>query len=118
MNRDKQGKIWGSTQEIISKNGVSIHRLFIEKDSYCSKHMHEFKANMFWVESGRIIVEEWNGNYGLVDKTELVAGESHCVPPKMQHRFMGLENSVVYEIYYVEMKEDDIVREDVGGRLQ
>ena len=36
------------------------------------------------------------------------------VPPKNYHRFVGIEDSIVYEIYYTELDTNDIVREDVG----
>jgi hypothetical protein len=45
-------------EEIFNKNNVSISRLFVEKNSHCSKHLHEHKTNVFWVESGKIMVED------------------------------------------------------------
>jgi hypothetical protein len=30
------------------------------------------------------------------------------------HRFVGLEDSVVYEIYFIELDNNDIIREDTG----
>lgn len=117
MLLSKQGKIWGYTQEIFNKNNVSINRLFIKKDTCCSKHLHEYKSNIFWVESGKIIVEEWKKEYNLVDKTILEKGEHMVVPPKNFHKFTGLEDSVVFEIYYTELSETDIIREDIGKNI-
>jgi quercetin dioxygenase-like cupin family protein len=115
MTLSKQGKIWGFTQEIFNKNNVSINRICINKNSCCSKHCHDYKTNIFWVESGEILVEEWKKEYNLVDKTILKKGEYCSVPPKSYHRFTGLSDSVVYEIYYVELIENDIIREDTGS---
>lgn len=117
MNLSKQGKVWGFTQEIFNKNNVSISRIFIKKNSYCSKHYHQYKTNIFWVESGKILVEEWKKDYDLVDKTILYNNELCSIPPNTYHKFTGLEDSVVYEIYYVELIDNDIFREDVGGNL-
>jgi mannose-6-phosphate isomerase-like protein (cupin superfamily) len=111
---NKQGKIWGYTQELFTKNNVSIHRIKINQDSCCSKHYHQHKHNIFYVESGKILVQEWKREYDLLDETVLEAGQMCSVPPMNYHKFVGLEDSVVYEIYYVSLDNHDITREDVG----
>ncbi len=110
----KQGKIWGNTTEIFTKNNVSIHRIEINKGSCCSKHYHNYKYNTFYVETGKIKIQEWKNDYDLLDETFLSEGEMCQIPPKNNHRFIGLEDSIVYEIYHVELYENDIIREDVG----
>jgi quercetin dioxygenase-like cupin family protein len=117
MNLSKHGKVWGLTQEIFNKNNVSINRISINKNSYCSKHCHQYKTNIFWIESGKILVEEWKKEYNLVDKTILQKGDCCSIPPNTYHKFTGLEDSIVYEIYYVELDNNDIIREDVGGSI-
>jgi quercetin dioxygenase-like cupin family protein len=111
---NKQGKVWGNTVELFTKNNVSIHRIEINKDSCCSKHYHDHKYNTFYVETGKIKIQEWKNDYNLLDETILSKGEMCQVPPKNNHRFIGLEDSIVYEIYHVELCEKDIIREDVG----
>lgn len=111
---NKQGKIWGFTQEIFNKNNVSIHRIVINKNGTCSRHYHDFKHNIFFVESGKILVQEWKKEYSLIDETILNAGDICSVPPKNYHKFIGLEDSVVYEIYYVELQNNDIIRDGIG----
>lgn len=113
---NKQGKIWGETCEIFTRNNVSIHRIKINKDSCCSKHYHKHKHNMFYVESGKVLIQEWKQEYDLLDETILKAGDSCSVPPMNYHRFIGLEESVAYEVYYVDLNNDDIIREDVGRK--
>jgi quercetin dioxygenase-like cupin family protein len=110
----KQGKIWGETKELFNKNNVSIHRIKVKKGSCCSKHYHDHKHNIFFVESGKLMIQEWKNEYDLIDTTILSAGEMCAVPPKNYHKFIGIENSVVYEIYFVELDGEDIIREDVG----
>ena len=68
----------------------------------------------FFVESGKIKIQEWKNDYNLLDETILSAGEICSVQPKNYHKFIGLEDSIVYEIYYVELNSGDIIREDVG----
>ena len=110
----KFSKVWGLTEKLFSKNNVSIHRIEIDKGGYCSQHIHRSKYNMFYVECGKIEVQVFNGD--LVDKTVLSTGELTSVPPEKMHMFVGLEDSVVYEIYYTDLVEDDIDRFTVGGK--
>ena len=37
---EKQGKVWGGTQLLFSKNNVEIHRIETVSGGYCSKHKH------------------------------------------------------------------------------
>lgn len=112
----KKGKIWGETEELFNKNNVSIERMIINKGGQCSKHLHDIKNNIFFVEKGKILVEEWQTSYDLVDKTILIAGQSCLINRKKYHRFTGIEDSIVFEIYYVELEEEDIQRETVGKK--
>jgi mannose-6-phosphate isomerase-like protein (cupin superfamily) len=112
---NKQGKIWGFTSEIFSKNNVEVHRIEGNANSHCSKHMHEHKYNMFFVESGTMVIERWKNDYKLVDSTVLTAGQSCVVPPCEYHQFFVQDDCVAYEFYWVEISSKDIVRESVGG---
>ncbi len=111
------GKIWGKASEIFNKNNVSIHRLLIYKNTMCSRHKHEHKYNIFFVESGKILVKEWKNEYALIDETILENGQMCIVSPGTYHEFNGLEDSIVYEIYYVELNNNDIIRENTGSKL-
>ncbi len=110
-----QGKVWGNTELLALHNNVEIHRIEIKKGGYCSKHKHNFKVNMFYVESGSIDVVVWKNDYDLVDRTTLKKGQKTIIPAGEYHRFECNEPSVVYEIYWVELPEKDIEREDHGG---
>ena len=110
-----QGKVWGKTKLIFRNVNVEIHRIEAMKDGYCSKHKHEHKFNKFFVESGLFQVDVWQEDYALIDTTILKAGESTTVKPGCDHMFKALEDSVVYEIYWVELDGKDIIRETIGG---
>jgi len=110
-----QGKVWGKTQLIERTANFEIHRIEANAGGYCSKHKHEHKYNKFFVESGRFQVDVWQNDYNLVDSTIIETGQSTTVKPGCYHRFVALEDSVVYEIYWVELEAHDIVRENVGG---
>lgn len=111
----KAGKVWGTTQPIFQSNNVEVHRIAIVPGGYCSKHKHLNKWNLFYIESGKLIVEVWREKSGLKDETEITAGETYAVRPGEFHRFRALTDVVAYEIYWVEIDPSDITRETVGG---
>ena len=110
-----QGKIWGKTENIFNKNNVEIHRVEIKKGAYCSKHKHQFKYNAFFIEKGKLKIIIWKNDYLLTDETFITDGQMSVVKPLEYHRFEALEDTVAYEIYWVELNKNDIQREDVGG---
>lgn len=113
----KRGKVWGNTRCLFCKNNVEIHRVEIKKDGYCSTHRHKAKFNMFYVEQGRIKVTIFRPDAGqtIEDVTLLGEGESTFVEPGLDHVFEALENTVAFEIYWVELEQSDIERKNVGG---
>jgi mannose-6-phosphate isomerase-like protein (cupin superfamily) len=111
---EKQGKVWGETSCLFFKNNIEIHRLESKAGSCCSKHKHEHKFNMFYVESGHLTVDVWKNDYDLVDRTMLNPGDSMIVKPGEYHQFISESDCVVYEIYWTELNQGDIVRESCG----
>lgn len=115
---DIQGKVWGSTSLLFCKNNVEVHRIEGNKNCYCSKHEHKHKYNMFFVEKGCLLIEIWK-DYDLVDETIVKAGDICTVAPGQHHKFTVLEeDTVAFEIYWVELSQSDISREIVGGKKE
>jgi len=114
---NNQGKVWGLTSHLFGKNNVSIHRISVNPGGYCSKHKHNHKYNMFFIEKGTLDIEVWKNDYNLMDTTSLKEGEHTIIKPKEFHRFnnTSAKEAIVYEIYWTELLESDIVRENVGG---
>lgn len=112
-----QGKVWGVTQELIKGSVFEVHRIEIKRKGYCSLHRHIHKNNMFFVESGLIEVEVHKNDYDLVDTTVLRAGQMTIVKPGEFHKFIAIEDSIVYEIYWLNDISDDIERKEVGGTI-
>lgn len=112
---DVSGKVWGSTSKIFDKNNVEVHRIVGAMNHHCSKHKHDHKFNMFFVEKGEICISIWKNDYNLVDETIIKEGQSCVVPPGEYHRFRTVKDCIAYEIYWVELDSKDIVRESVGG---
>jgi mannose-6-phosphate isomerase-like protein (cupin superfamily) len=113
---NKAGKVWGLT-ELIHANGVlEFHRIEIMGNSHCSKHMHRYKWNGFFVEKGKLKIKVWKNNYELVDETILEPGDFTAVSPGEYHQFEALEDTIAFELYWAEFSHNDIERENVGGR--
>lgn len=108
------GKVWGNTEMIESNGALEFHRIEMNKGGVCSKHMHEFKWNGFYVESGTMLVRVWQKDYDLVDTTVLNAGDYTKVKPGLYHQFECLVDGVAFELYWAEFNHNDIVRETVG----
>ncbi len=112
---NKQGKIWGDTSLLFSKNNVEVNRMCCNKEGYCSKHKHASKYNMFIVEKGKLEINVWKNQYNLIDKTILTKGQSCIIEPGEYHLFKALLYTEALEIYRVEIEKNDIERENVGG---
>ena len=110
----KAGKVWGTTELLEANGAMEFHRIEMEKNGVCSKHLHEFKWNGFFVESGKMLVRVWQNDYALVDETILEAGQYTKVKPGVYHQFECLESGVAFEIYWAEFAHNDIKRETVG----
>lgn len=111
----KQGKIWGETELIFKNDNFEAHRIFVKKGGYCSKHYHQYKHNIFYVELGNLLVKVQKNNYNLIDGTNLFSGDKMDVNPNEMHWFEALDDTIAFEIYYSEPISGDIVRESCGG---
>lgn len=113
----KAGKAWGATRAIEINGFAEMHHASIVAGKCCSRHAHAAKWNGFYVLSGRIRVRVWQPN-GLVDATELGPGDYTRVAPGLEHRFEGLENAEIVELYWPSaLNPLDISRADRGGDM-
>ena len=110
-----QGKIWGKTEKIFTNNNFELHRIEVNKGGFCSKHKHNHKINAFYIEKGKLKITIHQTEYDLVDETIASTGDLSIVKPGKYHEFEALENTIAYEIYWVELDHSDIDRETVGG---
>lgn len=111
------GKIWGSTRPIEINSSFEFHRAEIKAGYQCSKHLHRHKWNGFYLESGLLEIHAWKNDYDLVDITILRPGDYTRVAPGEKHLFLCREDSVLFELYWVELNTNDIVRDNVGGEI-
>jgi len=110
----KEGKIWGENILLFKNDNTQINFIHIKKGGRCSQHMHQNKNNIFFVQSGRLLVEKWNDS-GLIDSTILIDEQMTEIKNGINHRFTALEDTKALEIYYVNsIDENDIIRQDEG----
>jgi len=109
----KQGKIWGTTQELFNNGVVSINHLKIKEGGYCSEHKHLKKSNIFFVISGNLAIEIWHGD--TKDETVVWPGEMTTIKPGVFHKFRALTDVECLEVYEVCFDGEDIERRTQGG---
>jgi len=108
-------KDWGKDFFIFSNNSTIVRRLEIKKDgksTFGRFHKHLFKYNRFFVEKGLLKVLVTKNN---IEKEYIIGdGQDYRkvdIFPGMKHRFEALEDSIVYEIYWVFCSNEDIIRD-------
>lgn len=112
----RSGKVWGETVSVVQNPYCEMHHVRrFEAGKQCSKHTHQFKWNLFLVISGRLMIRAWQPS-GTVDDTILGPGDYTQIAPNVPHRFIGLEDGEMIELYWPEFNHADIRREDVGGQ--
>lgn len=110
-----QGKFWGKTKELFTKNGVSAHPLEITKGGFSSEHLHHHRSNLFYVSDGRLLVKVWKDPSGKPDEIVLEPGDSTLVEPGVYHQFQALTDVKAIEFYWTDLDDRDIDRRTHGG---
>jgi len=101
--------IWAETAAYVGKI------LFIRKGQKLSLQYHNVKEETIYVHSGSMIFTA--GEEGRLVEKKLGPGESHHIPPLMQHRMEAIEDCTVFEVSTPHL--DDVVRlEDAYGRVR
>jgi len=115
----KKKKIWGYTQEIFNNSLFELHRLEFNEGYNCSEHLHKFKFNAFFVESGKLLVRVWdNKDDSSYEEITLHPGDFYKVEPGHYHQFEGIKSGVAFEIYWSEYSSDDIERRKEGSKVK
>lgn len=100
-------KEWGEEQWIVNKEYCG-KRLLLKKDRRCSMHFHKEKDEVFYIEKGNVLLEMDGERYVLTP------GEFVHVRSGSEHRFTGLEDSVIFEFSTTHSEEDSYRREKSG----
>lgn len=115
-------KIWGKTRQIMANPNCEVHHASIDRGTWCSRHYHAWKWNLFYVISGELEVQFFNNEFSVIPVTAYTvrAGEQFKVPPRQWHRFEAVGSPVeLIEVYWAEeVLAGDIIRADTGGRKE
>ncbi len=102
-------KAWGEEQWIVNKEYCG-KKLLLKKNHRCSMHEHREKDEVFYLQSGRVLLELDGKKYTLEP------GDFVHVPAKAPHRFTGLADSEIIE-FSTHHQEDDSYRSEFSGHV-
>lgn len=136
-NHVRVEKAWGEELIVVNRRlgshgGYCGKRMTLRQGMRCSLHWHFDKDEVFFVESGRMLVELSQPGIGpllahghtAVYETRVVEpGGSVWVPPRTVHRFTGIDDVVFFEFSSPDSPEDSYRIEPsgvapVGGTVQ
>jgi mannose-6-phosphate isomerase-like protein (cupin superfamily) len=100
-------KGWGYEKWIINKDLYCGKLLFFKKDKKCSWHMHREKDEVFYLQSGRMIVR-YSDKDELHNAEEIILepGMNFYVYPGLRHQMEALEDSELFEFSTQHFDED------------
>ena len=107
----KVKKDWGYEEWIVNNELYCFKKLFIKKDHQCSIHWHKEKDETFYIESGELELLLFG-----VSPLILEEGDSIRLVPNTLHRFIGKEDTMIYEISTTH-EDSDSYRVLKGGKV-
>lgn len=105
----KEKKKWGEEHWIVNKDYCG-KKLVLKKDHRCSMHSHKEKDEVFYLQSGKVLLE-LNG-----ERYTLNPGDFIHIKQGDPHRFTGLADSEIFE-FSTTHKEDDSYRTELSGHV-
>ncbi|MBK25069.1 MAG: hypothetical protein CME70_19380 [Halobacteriovorax sp.] len=91
-------KGWGHEKWIVNKPEYCGKLLFLEKGKRCSWHYHKIKDEVFYLQSGSVIVYYSEGDdISKADQVILKPGDSFHVYTGLRHQIIAFEDSEVFE---------------------
>ena len=91
-------KGWGYEKWIVNKPEYCGKLLFFNKDKRCSWHYHKIKDEVFYLQSGRLLVK-FSDQDDIEKAQEIVleSGQNFYVYTGMRHQMIALEDSELFE---------------------
>jgi quercetin dioxygenase-like cupin family protein len=103
-------KGWGYEKWIVNKPEYCGKLLFFNKGKKCSWHFHKIKDEVFYLQSGKLLVK-YSDEENIETAKELIlnAGDSFHVYTGLKHQMIALEDSELFE-FSTQHFEDDSYR--------
>jgi len=91
-------KTWGHELWIVNKPEYCGKLLYFKKGKRCSWHYHKIKDEVFYLQSGRLLIKFSDGDD--IEKAEeliLETGQNFHVYTGLRHQMIALEDSELFE---------------------
>jgi quercetin dioxygenase-like cupin family protein len=107
-------KGWGWERWIVNKEEYCGKLLFFEKDKKCSWHYHVLKDEVFYLQTGKMLIK-YSDEDDITTAKELVLhpGNNFHVHRGLRHRMIALEDSELFE-FSTEHFDSDSYRVEKG----
>jgi len=91
-------KGWGYEKWIVNKTEYCGKLLFFKKDKKCSWHYHKLKDEVFYLQSGKLLVK-YSDNDSIIEAKELILlpGDAFHVYRGLRHQMVAIEASELFE---------------------
>ena len=91
-------KGWGFEKWIVNKPEYCGKLLFFVRDKRCSWHYHKLKDEVFYIQSGKVLVKYSDqDDIELAKETILSKGDNFHVYRGLRHQMIALEDTELYE---------------------
>jgi len=103
-------KGWGYEQWLYNGTGGYCGKiLHFNQGKRCSYHYHLVKDEVFYLQSGCLLVEYGpDDDLNNTQEVLMVPGDVFHVPPGMRHRMLGVEESDLFEFSTTDRPEDSL----------
>jgi len=91
-------KGWGFEKWIVNNERYCGKLLYLVKGKRCSWHYHKLKDEVFYVQTGKIMLKYSNED-NLEDAKEIILekGDNFHVPVGLRHQMLALEDTELFE---------------------
>ena len=100
-------KGWGFEKWIVNKEEYCGKLLYFVKGKRCSWHYHKLKDEVFYIQSGKILVKfSDKDDIDEAHNKTLYPGDNFYVPAGLRHRMIALEDTELFEFSTQHFDED------------
>jgi mannose-6-phosphate isomerase-like protein (cupin superfamily) len=100
-------KGWGFEKWIVNCEEYCGKILYLVKGKKCSWHFHKLKDEVFYIQSGKIILRYYDGDdIALADEVILSRGDKFHVYRGLRHQMEALEDTELFEFSTQHFDED------------
>jgi mannose-6-phosphate isomerase-like protein (cupin superfamily) len=103
-------KGWGFEKWIVNSEKYCGKILYFVKDKKCSWHYHKIKDEVFYIQSGKILLK-YSQSDDIISASEIILdrGDKFHIVPGLRHQMIALEDTELFE-FSTQHFEDDSYR--------